>query len=341
MARKGMGLLLAGAAALLLMGGKKKKKSSGAADGSGDTSGGDDDDTGGGDTSGGDDLLDPGKKDTPSDKDKSGNGGSGPGKKRPGGGNTPPKLAPDAIWVSPDCKRVFFADGRIGSPSAGMKWFEKKALPQIKKFEQSGYVDPYEIARDMILKMAPCASKFPLASEVKSPGQLEYDREAFLREYRDVYSLIMALVESAQSILGQDENSINFDPKNCDVTYVGENWGRPIAEQMINFYLNYMYPVGTNEPNHEQKHFASLTSDPKENSMIWSDNIAVAVINRFNPECGSELAEAFRREPFTAMTFFKTRPGLRVLYQNLIDLVNYVDNNRGGLDFNPEPIDVS
>lgn len=331
MARKGMGILLAGAAALLLMGGKKKKKSSSSGDGS----------DAGGDDAGGDDLLDPGQK--PSN----GGGGPGdggpkrPGKKTPGSGNTPPKLAPDAIWVSSDCKKVYFAEGRIGTPNAGMKWFEKKALPQIEKFDDAGYEDPYEIARTMILKMAPCAAGFPLASEVKSPGQLEYDRETFLRKYRDVYSLIMALVESAQGILGQDEGMISFDGKRCDVTYVGDNWGMPVAEQMINFYLNYMYPVASDGSNHSEKYYASLTSDTKENSMIWSDNIAVAVINRFDPRCGNELAEAFRREPFTAATYFKSRPGLKVLYQNLIDLVNHVDNNRGGLDFNAEPIDES
>jgi len=336
MARKGMGLLLAGAAALLLMGGKKKKKSSASGDGSGGAGDGAGDGTGGGD-----DLLDPGQK--PSDGGGSSDDATpkGPGKKRPGGGNTPPKLSPDAIWVSADCKKVYFAEGRIGTPNAGQKWFEKKALPQIEKFKGAGYTDPYEISRQMILKMAPCAAGFPLASEVKSPGQLEYDREAFLRKYRDVYSLIMALVESAQGILDQDEDMISFDSKKCDVTYVGDNWGKPIAEQMINFYLNYMYPVATNDSNHSEKFYASLTSDTKETSMIWSDNIAVAVINRFDPRCGNEIAEAFRREPFTATTYFKSRPGLRVLYQNLIDLVNYVDNNRGGLDFNVEPIDES
>lgn len=332
MARKGMGLLLAGAAALLLMGGKKKKKSSASGDGSGSP---------GDDAAGGDGLLDPGQK--PSDGGGGGGGGKkpkAPGKK-PGSGNTPPKLAPDAIWVSSDCKKVYFAEGRINTPNAGLKWFETKAEPQIEKFEGAGYTDPYEIARAMILKMAPCAAEFPLASEVESPGQLEYDRETFLRKYRDVYSLIMALVESAQEILGQDENMISFDPKRCDVTYVGDNWGKPIAEQMINFYLNYMYPIESDGSHTLDKFYASLTSDTKETSMIWSDNIAVAVINRFDPRCGSELAEAFRREPFTATTYFSSRPGLRVLYQNLIDLVNYVDDNRGGLDFNVEPIDES
>ena len=337
MAQKGMGLLLAGAAALLLMGGKKKKKS-GSGDGSGDGSGGTADD----DAAGGDGLLDPGEK--PSGGGDA-NGGDttpkGPGKKRPGGGNTPPKLAPDAIWVSADCKKVYFAEGRIGTLKAGQKWFENKALPQIDKFKDAGYTDPYEISRQMILKMAPCAAGFPLASEVKSPGQLEYDREAFLRKYRDVYLLIMALAYAAHITLGQEENLILIDSTTCDVTHVGENWGRPIAEQMINFYLNYMYPVATNESNHSEKYYASLTSDTKENSMIWSDNIAVAVINRFDPLCGKQLAEAFRREPFTAATFFKSRPGLKALYQNLIDLVNYVDNNRGGLDFIVEPIDES
>ena len=335
MSKKGMGLLVAGAAALLLMGGKKKKKAgSGSGSGSGSDNG----------TSSGDDIVGPGGK-TTDDNGGSGAGGSekpgkDPGTKRPGGGYNPPNLASDAIWVSGDCKRVFFAKGRIGTPSAADKWLESKVAPAVPKFIKAGYKDPYEVARQMLLGMAPCVAEFPLASEATSPGQLEYDRETFLRKYRDVYHLIMLVVPVAQEEMGLEQNMITFDSKRCDVTFVGDKWGRPVAEQMAQFYLNYMYPVAS-DYGHEKKYPASLTSDVNESTMVFADNIAVAIINRFDPRCGSELAEAFKKEPFTASSYFSVRPGLKALYDNLVDLVNYVDNNRGGLDFKPEAIKVS
>lgn len=328
MAKKGMGLLLAGGAALLLMGGgkKKKKKSSGTGDGST-----------------GDDLLGPG--DRPGDGSSSGGsgtGGKGSGTGRPGsGGYKVPNLAPDAIWVSPDCQRVFFAGGRIGTSGAGDRWFDKKALPAIEKFSKAGYDNPYEIARSMVLGMAPCAAEFPIKTDDLNPSEIEYARETFLRKYRDVYILIMQLVESAQSIIGQEDRMISFDPKTCDVVFVGDNWGRPTAETMAGFYLNYMYPPTSPKDYSREEYKASLTSDPKENYMTWADNIAVAILNRFSPVCGSELANAFKKDHFTAQAFFNARPGLAAVYTNLIDLVNYVEDNRPGLDFKLEAIDAS
>lgn len=302
-------LLIGGGIALLfLLGGKKKKKTT-------DTKNGEEE-------HGGSEL------DEPTEKKKPGGGGSGGGSQGGSseGGGVPFNLAPDAIWVSPDCKRVVYGD------ETGEAFWENKGLPVAQKFIAANYHDPYEIAKMMILSMAPCVLEFPIMEDGFDPMEEEFRRELFNRNFKDVYYLVQFLHDKIAELMDREEILIEFDDR-CDIAFVGDSWGRPIAERMIRFYLGYMYPTAS-EAGHEEKHKAWPLVDVDEKKMLWWDNVATAVINRMNPECGIAIVDAFKKEPFSANSFFATRPGLKAMYESLIELVNWVDDNReGGLDF--------
>jgi len=287
MAKKGMGVILAGGFALLLLGGKKKRKSSGRDLGDLDGDGYYD----------GDGLLDPdGKKSSGSSGKK-----SGTGKKSDGSYNVP-DLAPDAIWVSPDCQRVFFADGRIGEPNAGSLWFSEKAIPAIGRFVSANYDDPYEIARQMILSMAPCAAEFPVRSDGVSQFELQAGRDYFLNTYRDVYTLIMLLVESAQSAMNQDGEMISFN-SNCDVTFVGNQWEEYVAKPMVDFYVG-----------------EYLKSGSPDSTARLINSIVPKVIDRFSPPCGKKMSSL--ASDSARMKFSNARPGLSSVIQTLSYLIS-------------------
>jgi len=296
-------------------------------------------------------------------------------------GNSPPsKLAPDAVWVgrSPDgviCTAVVFGDG------TGEAFWKNKALPVAKKYISEGWGDPYLIAVQMIRTMAPCAEEFPhlaiqhwdyeeraevhnrtgewppVEGDLDSDGTLtlaerEFGREIFLRAYRDVYYLIQFLHDKIAELMGREDQIIKFDSR-CEVTFVGKNWhGRPQsnpnirntsgAEVMARFYVEYMYPVSSNYSDHHHRFKAWQLADSDEKYMNWYDNIATAIINRMHPECGIALASAFKKEPFSAESFFATRPGLEAEYYSLVDLIQFVEDLReGGMDISFDNVNYS
>ena len=302
-----------GIALLLLLGGKKKKKKTTNGTGTGTGTG----------EHGGSELDEPTEK-----KKGSGTGGSGGGSQGGSGrgGGVPLNLAPDAVWVSPDCKKVVFGD------ETGEAFWKKKGEPVAKKFIAANYHDPYEVAKLMILSMAPCAIEFPVAEDKFDPMEEEFRRELFNRDFKDVYYFIQFLHDKIAELMDKEEFIIQFDDR-CDVVFVGENWERPIAERMARFYVGYMYPMES-EIGHEETHKTWPLADVDEKHMIWWDNVATAIINRMHPECGIAIVEAFKKDPWTGNAFFATRPGLKALYESLTGLVNWVDDHQaGGLDF--------
>lgn len=295
-----------GIALLLLLGGKKKKKKS-------DTSGGTHDGSG---------LDEPTEKKTP------GGGGSGGGSQGGGGkgGGAPSNLAKDAVWVSRDCRSVAYGDG------TGEAFWENKARPVAANFIAANYHDPYEIAKMMVLSMAPCAIEFPVMEDDFEPMEEEFRREMFNREFKDVYYLIQFLHDKIAELMDREEIVIEFNER-CDVAFVGEDWERYPADRMIRFYIEYMYPEAS-DSGHEHKYKSWPLADSEEKVMGWVDNVATAVINRMDPECGIAIVEAFKKDPLSASSFFSTRQGLKAMYDRLVDLVHHVDDNRtGGLDF--------
>lgn len=305
-------LLIGGLALLLLMAGKKGKKSPKATNGNGSGSGAGEDD--------GASLDDPTKEKTP------GGGGSGGGSKS-GGGGAPSNLAKDAIWVSPDCKKVVYGDG------TGEAFWEKKGLPVAEKFILAKYHDPYEIAKLMVKSMAPCVTEFPITEDGHEPMKEEFLREMFNRNFRDVYYLVQFLHDKISELMDREWFIINFDER-CDVVFVGEKWFTPIAERMARFYVSYMYPSESDYSDHSKRFIAWTHADVAESKMLWWDNIATAIINRMDPECGIAIVNAFKKEPFTAKSFFSTRPGLSALYEGLTSMIRDVEDKQpASLDF--------
>lgn len=300
-------LLIGGMALLLLMGGKKKKSSKSA---SKKDSGTDD----------GSSLDEPTKEKT------SGGGGSGGGSKG-GGKGAPSNLAKDAIWVSPDCKKVVYGDG------TGEAFWKRKGLPVAQKFIAAKYHDPYEIAKLMVTSMAPCVIEFPITEDGHDPMEEEFLREMFNRDFKEVYYLVQFLHDKISELMEREQFIIEFDER-CDVVFVGEKWLIPVAERMARFYVNYMYPAATDYPDHSKKFIAWPLADVDESKMLWWDNVATAIINRMDPECGIAIVNAFKKEPFSAKSFFSTRPGLSALYESLTSMISDVQDQQAvALDF--------
>jgi hypothetical protein len=310
MASKSSGPLIiaAGAAALLLMGGKKKKKSSTEDDGTKPIDDGTTPSDGGGTT-------------------PSGNGGTTPSG---GGGKSHSDKAKKAggIWVSSDCKEVEYENG---TPEA---WWNRRGKSAAENFLKANYHDPYEIARALILQIAPCAVEFPVLEDGFEPMEEEYKREQFLRAFPDVYYLIQWLHDAIYTLMDKEEYIVEFDDR-CDLVFMGDKWLNPIAQRMVRFYLDYMYPMETDYGFVPPAAWegADITEDFVG---AFSDNVAMAVINRMHPTCAWEILEAFKKNPGDARSFFSTRPGMKAAYNNLIDLVNYVDDNRpSSFEFEP------
>jgi len=299
-------ILVLGGLALLLMGGKKKKPAIVE-----------------------EEKREPGKEDpggildVPGEKGKPSTPGAGRGTRAPS------NLADDAIWVRKDCKEVAFGDG------TGELWWERKGKPAAEKFIAANYFDPYEIARSMILTIAPCAVEFPVLEDGLNPMDEEFAREMFLREFPDVYYLIMFLYNRISELLDQEDYTIEFN-EDCDVTFVGEKWMIPIARRMANFYLTYGYPLET--PVDWVYLPVWEGAEVPEKNLVWWDNIVIAIINRMAPNCAKEIAAAFKKEPFAATSYFSKRPGLFSLYLDLQTYINELDDERfvGGLEFNPD-----
>lgn len=307
------GLLIGGGVALLLLLSGKKKSKALPSDKSDDKSkNGETPDNGGG-TNGG----------------TNGGGGSGGGGSGGGSGGRrtpPPDLKPDAIWVSKDCKVVAFGDG------TGEAWWKKIGEATAKKFIEANYRDPHEIARSMIVSVAPCAAEFPVMEDGLDPMEEEYLREMFLRKFRDVYYLIQFLYNKIANLIDLDTYTMEFSD-NCDVEFVGIDWVDSVARRMMRFYLDYMYPVNSGY-DHESTHKASELSDVKLEYLWDEDNIAIAVLNRMHPKCASELNDAFKHDKYKAAQFLSKRPGLKALYSELLELFYEVESDRGGgLDF--------
>jgi len=311
-------LVIGGGIALLLLLGKKKKKSTKKTNGNGNGTNGN-----GNGTHGGSELDDPTEKKTPGGGGSGGGSQGGSGK----GGGVPSNLAPDAVWVSPDCKKVVFGD------ETGEAFWTKKGLPTAQKFIAANYHDPYEVAKMMVLSMAPCVVEFPVMEDGFDPMEEEFRREMFNRDFKDVYYLVQFLHDKIAELMDQEARLIEFNDR-CDVVFVGEDWERFIAKRMARFYIDYMYPAATNFMDHEERFKAWPLADPKEENMVWWDNVATAIVNRMHPECGIAIVEAAKKEPFSGASFFATRPGLKAMYSSLVDLVNQThDEQPGGLDF--------
>ena len=293
-----------GAAALFL--GGKKKKTAGGSSGSGTDS----------------DTVDGGTLGTPGGKGGgSGSGGSGSGK-----GGSPSNLAPDGIWVSADCKTVVFGD------DTGEAFWNRKGLKAAEGFVAANYFDPYEIARLMVMPMAPCAAEFPVMEDGYPAMEEELRRELFNRNFKEVYYLIQFLHDNIALLLDRARHIVEFDDR-CEVIFVGEDWEDQIAERMIRFYLEYSYPNAF-EKGHQEKYPPWPMADIPEKNMWWLDNIVTAVINRVSPDCGIAIAEAFKKDQFSGSAFFNARPGLEALYKSLYNRANAADDNReGGIDF--------
>lgn len=298
-------LIVGGLALLFLLGGKKKKKKEG---------------KNGDGTHGGSELDDPKNKENGGGSEGGSQGGSGKG------GKAPKNLAPDAVWVSPDCKEVVFGDG------TGEAFWESKGRPTAQKFIEAYYTDPYEIAKLMITSMAPCVFEFPVRGDGYDPMEEEFLREMFNRNFKEVYYFVQFLHDKTADLMDMDDFIIEFD-ENCDVPFVGIEWDNLVSDTMVRFYLEYMYPVHS-APDHDKKHPTWPMADVGEKSMDWFDNVATAVVNRMHPECGIAIVNAFKKDPYSAQSFFAKRPGLHAMYKNLIDRVDWVDTHRDdALDF--------
>ena len=217
-------LAIAGAFALLAMGKKKKKKGNGDGNGGGTGNG-----NGKGESS---DPGDPGTPGTPGTPGGGGGSSTKPGKTTPTtpSGEKPDALTPDALWVSGDCKTVEFGD------ETGELWWQNKGLPAAQKFVEANYLEPYEIAREMLAPIVPCAAEFPLSFEVETGDELEFLREMFLREYPDVYYLIMTLYKQISPMVGFDAFNLRFTEE-CKIEFVGFEWLDKVARGQLLFYL--------------------------------------------------------------------------------------------------------
>ena len=305
MAKSSGGLLLALGAAALFLGGKKRK-------GSG---------TGGTGTGSG--TVDGGSLGTPDGK---GGGGSGSGGGS-GKGGAPSNLAPDGIWVSADCKTVVFGD------DTGQTFWDRKGLKAAEGFIEANYFDPYEIARSMVMPMAPCAAEFPVMEDGYSAMEEELRRELFNRNFKEVYYLIQFLHDNIALLMDRARHIVEFDD-NCDVIFVGADWESEVAERMIRFYLEYSYPNVSDSLDHEKEYPTWPMADASEKNMWWLDNVVTAVINRMSPSCGIAIVEGFKKDPLSGISFFNARPGLEALYKSLHNRANAADENReDGIDF--------
>ena len=121
-----------------------------------------------------------------------------------------------------------------------------------------------------------------------------------------------------------EDRTVEFDD-NCELTFVGENWIKGNAERMMRFYMQYAY-------SEDAKDGVDIKSwsghDVDEISMPWSTNLATAVLNRMHPDCALSLREAFVKDPREAKAFFASRPGLKSAYDQLIELANFIQDNR-------------
>ncbi len=301
------GELIVGGIAFLLLFGRKKKKKKAVENG----------------THGGSVPDEPAGTKAPGQRAGS-RGGSQGGSGRAGG--PPANLAHDAIWVSADCKEVVYGD------ETGEAFWDKKGKPVAEKFILANYHDPYEVAKLMVISMAPCVAEFPVAEDGFDPMEEEFRREMFNRNFKDVYYLVQFLHDKIAELMDKEEFIVEFNDR-CDLVFVGKQWERPVAQRMVRFYLDYMYPE-VSESGHEAKHPTWPLADIPEEHMFWWDNVATAVINRMHPECGIEIVKAFKKDPYTGNSFFATRPGVKAMYESLTDLVNWsFDNRPGGLDF--------
>jgi len=324
---KNQGALLLGVAALAAFGMRKKKKKKGPAV-----------DTGIPGEPGGAGIPDPGGSiGDPTQKPGAGSVPGAGGQDTKPSGTTPPLLKPDALWVSSDCQVVEFGD------ETGELWWQNKGLTAAQKFLEANYLDPYEIARDMLLPIAPCVANFPLVFEVESAHELEFKREMFLREYNDVYYLIMSLYKQIAPLAGMDAFNLRFD-ENCKVEYLGFDWVNVIGSEQMLFYLDYAYPIAS-DPGKQKP--AWLGADITESVASFMDNCVIAVINRWSSDCAVAIMEEFkagRAEADSAWNmdgprgqFFKSRPVLQKLYRDLFDLGHSLEDSRAGvLPFDPD-----
>ncbi len=292
-----------GAAALLLMGGKKKKRTSGngngklTPDGNGDGYSGGNGGWGGG-----------------------GGGGWGGSGSSSGGGPDSGSRAASAggIWVSSDCKTLEYVND---SPEY---WWNKRGKAAAQNFVGANYHDSYEIARAIVISFVPCVAEFPVMDDGLDPMEEEYGREQFLREYTDAYYLLQWLYNAIAELLEAEDYTVEFDD-NCELTFVGENWMKANAERMMRFYMDLSYPSPA-PPDYDVKSWLGHNSD--ESFMVWSDNLATAVLNRMHPDCAIALRAAFVKDPLEAKSFFASRPGFKAAYDQLIDLANFIEDNR-------------
>lgn len=298
MAKSSGPLLIALGAAALLLGGKKKKKTDPSTGGT-STPGDDDNGSGGGGSGSG------------------GWGGSGSGSGSGGSGSSKAQAA-GGIWVSPDCKEIAYVND---SPEY---WWNTRGKKAAQNFIDADYYDPYEIARALIVKMAPCAAEFPVMDDDLEPMNEEYFREQFLRNFKDVYYLIQWLYNAISELLGSENYTVEFDD-GCEMSFMGEDWLSTTGDRMIRFYIDYAEPMGSAEDHNVE---AWEGADPDQDFMDWDNNIATALINRMHPTCALEIREGFKRDPGTAEAFFATRPGLKASYDQIVDLVHYIDINR-------------
>lgn len=303
-------IVVAGAAALLLMGGKKKKKSASSGGGSLPEGGGS---NGGGSNGGG----------SNGGGSSSGGGGTSGGK-----GDSSRAKSAGGIWVSSDCKEIEYEGG---DPEA---WWLRRGAGAAQSFIDANYHDPYEIARSIVVQLVPCAVEFPVMDDDFEPMEEEYKREQFLRDFKDAYYLIQWLHDAISELMEREEYIVSFDER-CDLVFMGDEWLNTTAERMVRFYLDYSYPIDSDE-NYNVGAWEGADQDEK--SAEWYDNIALAVINRMSPECAWQILDAFVKDPKMAQGFFSSRPGMKAAYDQIVDRVHTVDDNRmsnTGMTFEP------
>lgn len=303
-------IILGGAALFLLLSGKKK---------AGTTSG-----TGGDHGSLGPDA---GPRSGPGGR----RGGKGTGGSGGSGTGAPANLPVDMIWVSPDCQEVVYGDG------TGDAFWDRYGMATAQGYVNANYRDPYEIAiavaTPFIQHCPGILEKFPIAEDDYDPMEEELHREFFNRDHKDVYYLIQFFHDKCIELLGDADRLIVMDDR-CNVEYVGENWHRLVADKMIRYYLEYMYPRPSPMGHTEAKYPAWPLADPTHIWMGWQGGIVTAVINRLSPVCGVAIVEALKKEPHSAASFFASRPEMKRLYDDLYVQVDHLDDNRvGGLDF--------
>ncbi len=299
-----------GAAALLLMGGKKKKSTSG--NGNGNGGNGDNGDNGGTGDNGNGGGGGGGTGGGGSGGGSGGSGGSGSGSRASSAGG---------IWVSSDCKTLEYVND---SPEY---WWNKRGKSAAQNFVDANYHDPYEIARDIVISFVPCVAEFPVMEDGLEHMDEEYGREQFLRNFTDAYYLLQWLYNAISELLEVEGYTVEFDD-NCELTFVGENWIKGNAERMMRFYINYSYPEAAETDPDKIPWLGADASGLGETFMTWSDNLATAALNRMNPDCALALREAFVKDPHEAKAFFANRPGLKSAYDQLIDLANFIEDNR-------------